>query len=300
MLTLLGIILSFSILEGVVLTKLYSSSNPVVISSLPIQGQEDKKTFLTGCHEVNLLTKENLLEFGLDSTLAERWINFRNSIGGFQSMNQIERIFGISEEMIDHLRPVLSFEKPLESKSGGIEVADRKAPLDNIENQTQLYTSKKKEVSYVINSSIESQQNTISVIEPIYINTATEEAFMQIRGIGPVLSERIVRYRERLGGFFEVEQLKEVFGLDSTIVSENLHHFILDESDLRPIDLEHSAFREVLSHPYLEFEEVQCLFNTRAGRVGTPECISGCFESDKWPRVKPYLKGAGDKPITGI
>ena len=47
----------------------------------------------------------------------------------------------------------------------------------------------------------------------ININIATVDQLISLRGIGPVLSERIVKYRNRLGGFYHVDQLKEVYGI---------------------------------------------------------------------------------------
>ncbi len=47
----------------------------------------------------------------------------------------------------------------------------------------------------------------------IDINTATAEVLEQIPGVGPVLAQRIIAYREQNGGFQTVEQLMEVSGI---------------------------------------------------------------------------------------
>lgn len=49
--------------------------------------------------------------------------------------------------------------------------------------------------------------------EPIDINTATAEQWETLSGIGPVLSKRIVKFRDGLGGFYKVDQVAETFGL---------------------------------------------------------------------------------------
>lgn len=48
---------------------------------------------------------------------------------------------------------------------------------------------------------------------PIDINTASMDALQEIPGVGPVLAQRIVTYREQNGGFSTVEQLLEVSGI---------------------------------------------------------------------------------------
>ncbi len=50
-------------------------------------------------------------------------------------------------------------------------------------------------------------------ISQLNLNTATKEELMTINGIGEVLAERIVAYREEHGGFKSVEELKNVKGI---------------------------------------------------------------------------------------
>src|SRR5690606_106619 len=45
------------------------------------------------------------------------------------------------------------------------------------------------------------------------INTCDTATLKQVYGIGPVLAERITKYRSLLGGFVTKEQLNEVYGL---------------------------------------------------------------------------------------
>ena len=47
----------------------------------------------------------------------------------------------------------------------------------------------------------------------VEVNSADTNLFMELRGIGPVLSKRIVKYRDQLGGFRAINQLSEVYGL---------------------------------------------------------------------------------------
>lgn len=49
--------------------------------------------------------------------------------------------------------------------------------------------------------------------ELLNINTATEDEFQELKGIGPVLAKRIVEYREANGGFARLEDLKQVAGI---------------------------------------------------------------------------------------
>ncbi len=98
--------------------------------------------------------------------------------------------------------------------------------------------------------------------EPLELNTADSCALVAIRGIGPYYASRILRYRERLGGYYAVRQLKEIkmtyFNVDSSA-----HLFTANAQLIRKKDLNTMSFKEVLRHPYLDYEEVKLIFNAK-------------------------------------
>ena len=59
------------------------------------------------------------------------------------------------------------------------------------------------------------------VIPTIELNAADSSQLVALPGIGSKLAPRIIRFRERLGYFVEVEQLKSVYGLSE----ENYQRF---------------------------------------------------------------------------
>ena len=63
----------------------------------------------------------------------------------------------------------------------------------------------------------------------IELNSADSAALVQLYGIGPVLSRRIIKYRTSLGGrFHSVEQLKNVYGLSEETFQNILPHVWID------------------------------------------------------------------------
>lgn len=63
-------------------------------------------------------------------------------------------------------------------------------------------------------------EKRIRLIQPIDINTADIEAWKSLPGIGNVLAERIIRYRERSNGFGTKEELRSVFGLSDSLLKQ--------------------------------------------------------------------------------
>lgn len=98
-----------------------------------------------------------------------------------------------------------------------------------------------------------------SLCYPVELNSADSSTLVKIKGIGPYYASKIVRYRERLGGFQSVEQLKELkmtyFPVDSCA-----HLFTVNTALIRKADMDTMSFKALLRHPYLEYEDVQLLF----------------------------------------
>jgi competence protein ComEA len=120
--------------------------------------------------------------------------------------------------------------------------------------QQQAY----KQVKYVNwngKTALSENQNTTRFISKqilvLDVNMADSVELERLPAIGEKLSSRIVRYRDRLGGFMELAQLREVYGLsDSTyqIISPLLK--IAKDFKPRQIDINKAEYSDLRKHPY--------------------------------------------------
>ena len=109
------------------------------------------------------------------------------------------------------------------------------------------------------------QKNTPTKAPKIRIdlNTADSLALDQVSGIGPAFASRILKYRERLGGFYALEQLKEVYGVDSAHFAQWLPQLALNTAAIRKIDINTASFEELKRHPYLSYKQINALIQYR-------------------------------------
>lgn len=97
----------------------------------------------------------------------------------------------------------------------------------------------------------------------IELNSADSAKLTKLDGIGPAFAKRVIYYRERLGGFINKEQLKEVYGLDELKYAEIKSQLKVDASKIRKIDINNITFDKLRLMPYLDYKQVNAIIEYR-------------------------------------
>jgi competence ComEA-like helix-hairpin-helix protein len=97
----------------------------------------------------------------------------------------------------------------------------------------------------------------------IELNLADSLSLLTVRGIGPAFASRIIRFRDRLGGFHTKEQLKEVYGIDSLKYSQIQGQFSIDAGLIQKINLNTAGFDQLKKHPYLTYKQMNAIIQYR-------------------------------------
>lgn len=123
------------------------------------------------------------------------------------------------------------------------------------------------------------------------LNMATADDLRSLPGVGPVLSQRIVRFRDVLGGFHDIDDLYEVYGLDSSVVDGAKAYVTVDATLVRPVCLDTVSFRSMLKHPRFDVATTKKLMRARGRGVHTLDVILGRSRLDSavLRKVQPYL-----------
>jgi competence protein ComEA len=126
----------------------------------------------------------------------------------------------------------------------------------------------------------------------IDLNLADSLDLMRVRGIGPVLSRRILRYRDLLGGYSNIEQLKEVYGFGEERYLMIGTRFFACSTRIIRLRPGHDDFPVLLRHPYLDFDQVSEIFRLRRdSRINSIEDLlnTSAFSVADIERLGPYL-----------
>lgn len=98
-------------------------------------------------------------------------------------------------------------------------------------------------------------------IELIEINSADTLQLTQIRGVGQVFANRITKYRDRIGGFYKKEQLKEVFGLDSIKYTLIEPQISINPDKIIKTNINIASFDDLKRYPYWNYKQISALLN---------------------------------------
>lgn len=123
--------------------------------------------------------------------------------------------------------------------------------------------------------------------QTIDINAVSAETFTRIPGIGKTFAERIIEYRNVLGGFVRSDQLREIKGITMNKYSQILPYIVLRKK--------HRTFninRATLSHPYLNEQQAEAIKELRSkGKIKSVEDLAEneYFTAKDLDRLIPYL-----------
>jgi competence protein ComEA len=125
------------------------------------------------------------------------------------------------------------------------------------------------------------------------INSCDSLTLVALPGIGPVLSSRILKYRNLLGGFARVDQLKEVYGLPEETFEMIKGKLVADSSGIRRVNVNSAGYRELSRIHYLEKYDISSILKYRelTGRIKSMGDLkeNKILTPDKAEKVEPYM-----------
>jgi DNA uptake protein ComE-like DNA-binding protein len=127
----------------------------------------------------------------------------------------------------------------------------------------------------------------------VELNQADTATLKKIPGIASTYANRIVKFRKLLGGFYSIEQLKEVYGMTDERYQALQHWFSVDSLQIVPLAVNWVDFKILNRHPYISYEQTKVLMQLRRQHKNRLEWVNiqllEEFSVEDLVRVKPYL-----------
>lgn len=127
----------------------------------------------------------------------------------------------------------------------------------------------------------------------VEINSADTTVLKGVPGIGSTFANRIVKYRNLLGGFCHIEQLKEVYGIDEAKYELLKDWFSVDTAKISKIQINILSAKELAAHPYISFSqaEVMLKLRKRKGEIKSWDELRFLeeFQEDDYIRLCSYI-----------
>lgn len=127
----------------------------------------------------------------------------------------------------------------------------------------------------------------------VELNAADTTLLKRVPGIGTVFANRIIKFRKLLRGFYSVEQLREVYGIDNDRFKTLKPWFSVDSSLIQKIRVNYILKDKLKYHPYLNYKQknaIQYLLQNQEKINNWEELLMmDEFTENKDYRLKPYL-----------
>ncbi len=214
-----------------------------------------------------------LRKIGLSQWQVKNLMKYRRRGGKWRSPDDFRRLYGLSESDFQRLKPYIRIAK-----------ADRLERYIPFEQQ-DYYGTPKGEIPHYEKQEKLAEGTTLS------LNEADTTQLKKIPGIGSYYAQKIVKYRERLGGFVSVSQINEVEGLPPGI---SRWFQLSGENHVKQLVINKATFKELVRHPYLSYEQTQAIINhiRQYGPIRSWQDLRLYkeFTEDDFHRLTPYIR----------
>ena len=177
----------------------------------------------------NTLPAEGWEKMGLKGKTIQTIRNYLAKGGQFKKPEDLQKIYGLYQDQYERLAPYIKIETP-----GFV-----KTYPDNQKSTVRKEYSEKNNYT-----------NRFSIID---INTADTTAFISLPGIGSKLAARIVGFREKLGGFYSIDQVGETYGVPDSTFQKIKQYLKLESTLIRKININTATVDELKVHPYIKW-----------------------------------------------
>lgn len=211
----------------------------------------------------NTATFHDWQRLGLNERTSKTILNYLNKGGRFYKPQDLQKIWGMPGGFYERVKDyvvITSVQRPAYMR------------YDNSKSNTERNERK----PIVIN-----------------INEADTAAFIALPGIGSKLSARIIAFREKLGGFYSVEQVGETYGLPDSTFQLIKGRLQTGAEEVRKINVNTATKEGLKTHPYIRWNLANAIveYRNQHGAFSSLDELKNIVLVDEatFRKISPYL-----------
>lgn len=217
----------------------------------------------------NSLSKSGWQKLGLRDKTIGIIQNYLAKGGHFKKPEDLQRIYGLHKDDYERLAPYVKIETLSAETTNNAFSGPRKFSENKVESWNALrYAS-------------------------IDINAADTADFINLAGIGSKLATRIVNFRDKLGGFYTIEQVSETFGLPDSTFQKVKQYLKLKNNSIRKININTANIDELKAHPYIRYNIANPIvaYRNEHGSFSSIEDLKKIMiiTDEVYQKIAPYL-----------
>ena len=249
-------------------------TNEIKFATVPNNTSKKDEKYKLFEFDPNQASLSDLTSLGIKNYLAKRIVKYRNKGGKFYTKEDLMKIYGFPETLYSRLENYIVI--PTLAK-------------------TKTEISKDKDGNSDESKPLSTQVKTITIPQSLIdINLADTTELKVVRGIGSKLAARIVNFRNKLGGFHNNSQLKEVYGLKPEVCEALLAYAEVKENvKIDKITINTSDAKALQSHPYISWKQANIIVKYREqhGSYKQLDDLSNIkiIDNEFIKKIAPYL-----------
>jgi len=202
--------------------------------------------------------------------------NYEAKGGAFRKKEDLKNIYSLSDKDYVRLEPYIQI-RPRESARSA----------STMPEDTQLAGADGKSAALNATPRLSIELNTTDSVE-----------LQRLPGIGSVFASRIVRLRDRLGGFHHISQLMDVYGVDTARFEGLKEYIYVDSSRLKKISINSADYERLRSHPFISPKLANAMVQYRK-QHGPYQSLSdllqiAIIDESIFRKIVPYLSLSDD------
>lgn len=282
--------------------------------SKPLPKKQDTLSFATTPSNISLstfnpnkLTQSRAIELGLSAKVGKTIENYLSKGGKFYKKEDLKKIYGLKEADYDRLAPYMELPQAVWPKKMVTKERNTKTINNNSSQQDDTFATTNEETSY--------EKPTLSPVDSarlkeaqakrdywkkyealkVDINEVDLEKWQELRGIGPSISGRIMKYRDLLGGFTHPEQLLEVYGFSEELFQDIMEKLTNNRPEqVKKLNINQASVKVLKAHPYIEAKVAKKIVRVRE-KYGKYESFKALIdfqvmEEEELKKLKGYLE----------